>query len=196
MKRAFDLVAATVGVCVFGPLWVPVAVAIKLEDGGSVLFVQERLGRDRVPIRVHKLRTMRDGRVTRVGRWLRATGIDETAQFLDVLRGTMSMVGPRPLTAEDVERLGWTESARFATKPGITGPAQVFGGRGAEVSEQLEARYAKDASLRVDLEMVVLSFGVNVLGKARVRRWLAGHRYATPSKDGWAGEAERVMLRP
>ena len=116
--------------------------------------------------------------VTRTGRWLRATGIDEVAQFVNVLRGEMSVVGPRPLTEADLVRLGWLDDpARLAQRPGITGPAQVFGGRGAEASRELERRYAAEANLVTDLELIAISFVINLLGKRRVRAALAHHRF-------------------
>lgn len=183
-SRLLDVVLGAVGVALFSPVVAAAALAIRLDDGGPVFFAQERLGRDRVPFTVLKLRSMRDGEVTRVGRWIRATGLDEVTQFLAVLAGDMSVVGPRPLTAADVQRLGWDgpeHDARFAMKPGITGLAQLFAGPGAEASAALDARYAQDASALLDLELVALSFVVNLVGKARVRRWTVGHRYRSPS---------------
>src|SRR6186713_1995399 len=108
-KRLFDLIGAVAGLLAFLPAMAAIAGAILLEDGWPVLFRQERLGRDRLPFAILKFRSMRDGRITRVGRLLRATGLDELPQFVNILRGDMSAVGPRPLTAADVTRLGWTE---------------------------------------------------------------------------------------
>src|SRR5687767_15494704 len=82
--------------------------AVLVDDGGPVRFRPPRLGRRRRPFSILKIRTMRDGRVTRVGTALRATGLDEIPQFLNILSGEMSAVGPRPLTEADVRRLGWT----------------------------------------------------------------------------------------
>jgi lipopolysaccharide/colanic/teichoic acid biosynthesis glycosyltransferase len=179
-KRALDVSAALFALALFSPVLATAAVAIQLEDGGSVLFRQERVGRGGEPFTVLKLRTMRPGEeVTRVGRWLRGTGIDEVAQFVNVLRGDMSVVGPRPLTAADLARLGWTDDpVRQQLRPGITGPAQVFGGRGAAVSQALDRRYAAEAGLWVDLELIAISFAMNVVGKKRVRAWLQRHRWA------------------
>ena len=84
---------------------------------------------------------MRDGKVTRVGRWLRQTGLDELPQLVNIYRGEMSVVGPRPLTPEDVERLGWNASHfdwRFGSKPGITGLSQLLSGRGVAASRRLK----------------------------------------------------------
>ncbi|MBX3269091.1 MAG: sugar transferase [Sandaracinaceae bacterium] len=174
-RRGLDLLLSAGALHVFSPVQLAAACAIRLEDGGPVVFRQVRLGKDRVPFEILKLRTMRGGRVTRVGRYLRATGLDETLQFWCVLRGDMSIVGPRPLTAEDVARLGWSGPAhdgRFRVRPGITGLAQVYGGRSARHTRALDALYARRATLGLDLSLIAISFGMNLAGKARVRRWL------------------------
>src|SRR5437899_6997352 len=106
-KRLFDLVGALAGLIAFSPAMAVIAGAIILEDGWPVLFRQERLGRRRRPFTILKFRSMRDGRITRVGRMLRATGLDELPQFINILRRDMSAVRPRRLTASDVTRLGW-----------------------------------------------------------------------------------------
>ena len=111
-KRTLDLLVAGTACAAFAPLVAGIAVASWLEDSGSPLFAQPRVGRQRHPFTILKLRSMREQRVTRVGRWLRRTGIDELPQFVNVLRGEMSVVGPRPLTQQDVERLGWHEPPR------------------------------------------------------------------------------------
>lgn len=171
-KRAFDLAASALACVVFAPIAPLIAAAIALDDGAPLLFVQERVGRDRRPFRILKLRTMREGRVTRAGRWLRATGLDELPQFVNVVRGEMSVVGPRPLTREDLARLGWDaldHDERFRVRPGIVGLAQVIGGRTARHSARLDALYARRVSLRLDASMVTLGFLANLVGKARMR---------------------------
>ncbi len=179
-KRVLDVGAACVALAIFSPVLLVSGSLVFLEDRGAPWFVQERVGRGGVPFRVFKLRTMRDEQITRVGRWLRGTGIDEVMQFLNVLRGEMSVVGPRPLTRADLERLGWLDDPeRQRLRPGITGPAQVFGGRGAEVSRALDHRYAAEASLLTDVELIAVSFAMNLLGKRRVRGWLKNHRWAS-----------------
>lgn len=172
-----DLVLAGGACAAFAPVQAIAGALIVAEDGGSPIFRQRRLGKGRAPFEIVKLRTMRDERVTRVGRWLRATGLDETPQFYSVLRGDMSIVGPRPLTQADVTRLGWdgpSHDARFAVRPGITGLAQVVGGRSARHSRALDALYARRASVGLDLWLIGVSFGMNLAGKKRVRRWLFG----------------------
>lgn len=171
-KRAVDLAFAGAATLVFGPAVAGIALAVWLEDGGPSFFTQSRVGEKRKAFRIVKFRTMRDGTVTRVGRWLRRTGLDELPQFVNVCRGEMSVVGPRPLTPEDIARLNWTSDAhdwRFGVKPGITGLAQVIGGRSARHSARLDRVYLRAQSLALDTHMVALSFAVNVIGKPAVR---------------------------
>jgi lipopolysaccharide/colanic/teichoic acid biosynthesis glycosyltransferase len=176
-KRTFDLVLAGTACIAFAPVVVGVTIAIWLEDNGSPLFSQSRVGRERHPFTILQFRSMRAQQVTRVGQWLRRTGIDQLPQFVNVCRGDMSVVGPRPLTEQDVERLGWTgphHDWRFAAKPGITGLSQLLAGRGSRSSERLDRVYLRRQSLSLDLQLIALSFAVNVLGKRKVRRWIRG----------------------
>lgn len=167
-KRAFDLVVATCALVFLAPLLIVVAIAIKLESEGPVFFRQTRVGQGNRQFRIFKFRSMRqekadeagdrstardDDRVTRVGRIIRRTSIDELPQLFNVIRGEMSMVGPRPHALGSLagESLFWEVTDRYwlrhALKPGITGLAQIRGLRGAtERQEDLEKR------LRCDLE--------------------------------------------
>jgi lipopolysaccharide/colanic/teichoic acid biosynthesis glycosyltransferase len=181
-ERALDLLFAGAALGVLGPVLAVAAGAVAIDDGAPILFRQSRLGRDRVQFEIMKLRTMRDGKVTRVGRWLRATGLDELPQFLNVVRGEMSVVGPRPLTEADVARLGLGQE-RFRVKPGITGLAQLYGGRGARHSRRLDRLQIARKSARLDLQIVAASFAVNVAGKKRTKAWLASLRRAVRSLD-------------
>jgi lipopolysaccharide/colanic/teichoic acid biosynthesis glycosyltransferase len=174
-KRALDLVVAGTACMALAPVVAGVALAVWFEDGRPPLFSQRRIGRERQPFTILKLRSMREGKVTRIGRWLRCTGIDELPQFVNVCRGDMSVVGPRPLTKNDVDRLGWSDAihdCRFAAKPGITGLSQLMAGRGARASERLDRLYLRRQSLSLDLQLIALSFAANLLGKRGVRRLL------------------------
>lgn len=138
IKRSFDIVVAAVGLVLCAPLLLLVALAIRLEDGGPVLFRQERTGRRGRPFHIHKFRSMRaaaagpevtadtDDRITRVGRFLRASKLDELPQLYDVLLGRMSLVGPRPEVRRYVDC--WPSVARWrilSVRPGITDPASI-----------------------------------------------------------------------
>ena len=137
-KRAFDVVVSAVGLVVLSPVFLGVAVAIKLTDGGPVFFRQERVGMGGQVFRIHKFRSMRvanegalvtsanDSRITPVGAFLRKSKLDELPQLIDVLVGDMSVVGPRPEVPRYVEL--WGEEARreiLSIRPGITDPAAI-----------------------------------------------------------------------
>ena len=174
-KAALDLLAASAACVTLGPLLAGIAIATWAEDGGPPFFFQSRIGRGRRPFTVIKFRTMSQQRVTRVGQVLRRTGLDELPQLLNVARGEMSMVGPRPLTPQDVERLGWTDPSfdwRFNARPGITGLSQLLAGRGVRSSRRLDRLYLKRQSLPLDVRLITFSLAANLLGKRRVGRWL------------------------
>ena len=139
-KRLFDLLGAALALLLLAPLLLGVALAVRLDSPGPVFFRQERVGRHGVPFRIHKFRTMRadaqavgpqvtvgqDSRITRVGHWLRHYRIDELPQFIDVLQGTMSLVGPRPEVPRFVAHYPADLKARvLAVRPGITDPASL-----------------------------------------------------------------------
>lgn len=166
IKRLFDILGAGLGLLLLGPLLLVVTVAILLEDGSPVLFVQRRVGRGNRFFNMYKFRSMRaessdsagnrstgreDDRITRVGRFIRRTSIDELPQLINVLLGEMSIVGPRPhaLGSQAGTKLFWEVDFRYwqrhALKPGLTGLAQVRGFRGATDHESdLEQRLNAD----------------------------------------------------
>jgi lipopolysaccharide/colanic/teichoic acid biosynthesis glycosyltransferase len=183
IKRVFDTTAAAAGLLVLAPLLIAVAALIKLEDGGPVLFVQRRLGRGNQFFDMLKFRSMReekldhdgnrstardDDRITRIGAFIRRTSIDELPQLINVLKGEMSIVGPRPHAIGsqannkffwEVDRKYWQ---RHCLKPGLTGLAQVRGHRGATEHEQdltdrlqSDLEYIADWSLLRDIEIVL-----------------------------------------
>jgi lipopolysaccharide/colanic/teichoic acid biosynthesis glycosyltransferase len=172
LKRLLDVAGAAGGLLFFLPAMTAVSLAILLEDGFPLLFRQQRLGAGRRPFTILKFRSMRNGQITRVGRILRTTGLDELPQFINVLRGEMSAVGPRPLTAADTARLGWGAPRyddRFQVPPGLTGLAQVVGSRASRSSLFLDRRYIARQSVWLDARLIALSFAINALGKQRVR---------------------------
>ena len=174
-KRLFDVIGAAGGLIAFSPVMALIAVTILLDDGRPIFFRQQRLGRERRLFSIIKFRSMREGSVTRVGRLLRATGLDELPQFLNILRGEMSAVGPRPLTESDVVRLGWEERRydfRWRVAPGLTGLAQVIGASSSRRSASLDRYYVARRGLSLDVRLVAVSFAINALGKTRVRQRL------------------------
>ena len=181
-KRLFDLAIAGGALLALSPLLLIVALRIKLEDGGPVLFVQRRLGRGNQFFNMLKFRSMKvalndansnrstprgDDRVTRIGAFIRRTSIDELPQLINVLRGEMSIVGPRPhaLGSQAGDKYFWEVDAQYwqrhCLKPGLTGLAQVRGHRGATEEEkdltdrlQSDLEYIAGWSLRRDIEIV------------------------------------------
>ena len=191
-QRTFDLVGALAGLVVFAPVMTVIAVAVLIDDGRPVVFRQERIGYKRRPFHILKFRSMRASRVTRVGRLLRATGLDELPQFVNILRGHMSAVGPRPLTADDVARLGWSGTRfdfRWACRPGLTGLAQLVGARPDDDSLAMDRVHAGGWSPSLDCQLIAWSFAVNAFGKTRIRRWLR-HHYSI-RVDGRHGSSRR-----
>jgi lipopolysaccharide/colanic/teichoic acid biosynthesis glycosyltransferase len=177
LKRAIDIVGGVAGVALAAPLLALAAIAIKLEDGGPLLFRQERLGRDARPFEILKLRTMTidadehrsdgiveagDPRITRVGKLLRRTAVDELPQLWHVLRGDMSLVGPRPVPLPHLERYDERQRRRLEVRPGLTGWAQVHGRASLPWPERLELDvwYVEHRSLSLDARILARTAGV------------------------------------
>ena len=196
IKRSFDATLAGIGLMVSWPLWLIIPAAIRLEDGGPVFFRQSRVGRDGTLFDALKFRSMvpnadrtfgpvqareHDPRVTRVGRLLRATAMDELPQLWNIFKGDMSFVGPRPLVPGEVEvrgdgRLvpldavpGYRE--RHRVRPGLTGLTQVYAARDiARASKfRLDLLYLKRASFLLDLKLILLSFWITGRGQWEAR---------------------------
>jgi lipopolysaccharide/colanic/teichoic acid biosynthesis glycosyltransferase len=176
-KRALDVLGATVGLTLSAPLLAASAVAVRLEDRGPVFFRQERVGQDGRLFEVLKLRTMvvnahtqgagyavdkGDSRITRAGSLLRKTSLDELPQLWNVLRGEMSLVGPRPTLAYQVERYTDRQRRRLEVKPGLTGWAQVNGRASLAWPERIELDvwYVEHRSLALDLRILLRTVSV------------------------------------
>jgi lipopolysaccharide/colanic/teichoic acid biosynthesis glycosyltransferase len=188
LKRVFDFVATAVGLLAVAPIFIGIAIAIRLDSRGPILFRQVRVGRDGEHFHIFKFRSMvvdaeaqkerllalneagegqdgmfkiaNDPRITRVGALLRKTSLDELPQLLNVLRGEMSLVGPRPLvTDEDAQVLGLDRS-RLHLTPGMTGPWQVMGTR-APMQEMvgLDYLYVANWSLWQDFKLLLRTVG-------------------------------------
>ena len=178
-KRFIDLSCVFAGLFLFGPVSFTITLLILLDDGPPILFRQNRLGRNRKEFQTLKFRTMRKGQITRIGHWIRKTGLDELPQLINIFNGEMSVVGPRPLTAVDVQRLGWEHkyNFRWALKPGITGLGQIGAGKGAKKSIALDRLYTQKMSPTEDIKLIVITLFINIFGKRRVKKWVgfAGH---------------------
>jgi len=170
-KRLFDLLAASLGLLVISPVLLAVAILVRIYHGSPVLFGQKRPGLHGQPFRIFKFRTMTDARaadgsplpdeqrLTRLGRFLRASSLDELPELFNVLRGEMSLVGPRPLLMQYLERYSPEQSRRHDVLPGITGWVQV-NGRNALTWEdkfRLDVWYVDHWSFWLDLKILFLT---------------------------------------
>lgn len=154
------LLAAT-GLLLSAPLCASVGAAIWIAEGRPVFFTQQRLGRRRVPFTIFKFRTMSLGQVTPLGRHLRRWRLDELPQLINVVRGEMRLVGPRPITEDDVARLGWQDArydGRWSVPPGMTGPTQLSRICNAAHSMRLDLWYVENAGALVDTHLLLRTF--------------------------------------
>lgn len=199
IKRLFDMTLAATGLILSAPLWIAIPLVIKIEDQGEVFFPQDRVGLNGRVFAALKFRSMvpdaealtgpvqateHDPRITRIGRLLRATALDELPQLWNILVGDMSFVGPRPLRPGEVDvrgdgRLvplaeirGYDE--RHRVRPGLTGLTQVYAARDISRTNKfrLDRLYLKRASFWLDMKLILLSFWITGRGKweARDRR--------------------------
>jgi len=185
IKRLFDLITSGAGLIVLSPLLLLVAIWIKLDSKGPVFFMQQRAGRGQTPFKIFKFRTMlhrapesidqnqeqvvsggHDPRITRAGRFIRATSLDELPQLINIFKGDMSVVGPRPVLMEQTEVVPPGYKRRFSVRPGLTGLAQVKGRRSLGWLQQLafDAEYVDKQSLAFDLKILLLTVKVVLTG--------------------------------
>jgi lipopolysaccharide/colanic/teichoic acid biosynthesis glycosyltransferase len=195
IRRSIDIVASSLGLLVTGPLLLAAMLAIKLESRGDAIYRQRRVGLNGRSFEVLKLRTMVDGaehvgaglaidagdaRVTRVGALLRRTSIDELPNLLNVLRGEMSLIGPRPTLPVQVEQYTDRQRGRLAVRPGITGWAQVNGRASLPWAERIELDlyYIEHRSPALDLRILARTIAM-VLGGDGLYKGASG---------GWEGQ--------
>jgi lipopolysaccharide/colanic/teichoic acid biosynthesis glycosyltransferase len=175
IKQILEISLTVFALIFFSPIMILISFLIWLEDQGEVFFFQERIGLREVPFEVFKFRTMKDGKVTKVGSFLRKTGLDELAQLFNILAGDMSIVGPRPLTRFDIQRLGWNQYRyikRWSVKPGLTGLAQIYAGKSASISYCFDLYFIQNKSSILEIKIIALTFMMNLLGKRKIRNWL------------------------
>jgi lipopolysaccharide/colanic/teichoic acid biosynthesis glycosyltransferase len=194
IRRAIDIAGGTLALIVTAPAMGAAMLAIRLESRGHPIYRQRRVGKEGRPFDLLKLRTMVDGaehigaglavnendpRVTRVGAFLRRTSLDELPNLLNVVRGEMSFIGPRPTIPVQVAQYTERQRARLAIKPGITGWAQVNGRTALPWSERIELdlHYIEHRSLALDLRIlwrtVAIVFGGSGLYKGETGGWEA-----------------------
>jgi lipopolysaccharide/colanic/teichoic acid biosynthesis glycosyltransferase len=197
VKRLLDLVVAVPVAAVSAPFLALLALAVRLESPGHPIYSQTRVGQDGELFSIYKLRTMvrgaeftgaglaiqeGDERITRIGAFLRRTSLDELPNLWNVLRGEMSIVGPRPTLAAQVEQYTERQRGRLAVKPGITGWAQINGRASLPWPERIELDlwYVEHRSLRLDLEILART----------TRMVLAGEGIYKGERGGWVPPSE------
>ena len=196
LKRGADLVLSGLGLLISAPAWAIIAICIRVEDGGPVFYGQRRVGKGGRQFRSWKFRSMvsdsdqrfgplqaRDGdsRVTRIGRILRATAMDELPQLWNIFKGDMSFVGPRALLPEEIEVTGNGKliplkkipgyEERHRVRPGLTGLAQIYAPRDIPRHRKFkyDLLYIRDQSLWLDIKLIALSFWITLRGKWEYR---------------------------
>lgn len=198
-KRLFDLTIATIALVLLAPVLAGIAIAVRIALGSPVLFRQRRPGMDGRPFTLVKFRTMRDAtdaygqplddaqRLTRFGQWLRATSLDELPELWNVVRGDMSLVGPRPLLMEYLPHYSPQQRTRHDVRPGITGWAQVNGRNATSWDERFahDVWYVKNRTFLLDLRIllftvrqVLVADGIAQAGHVTMPRF-AGHSERT-----------------
>ena len=177
MKRALDLLLGAIGTVLTAPVIALLALAVRLESPGHPIYTQTRIGRDGHPFTIYKLRTMVSGaefigaglainhgddRITRTGAFLRRTSLDELPNLWNVVRGEMSIVGPRPTVPVQVAQYSQRERGRLSVKPGITGWAQIHGRASLPWPQRIELDlwYVEHQSLALDLRILVRTVGM------------------------------------
>ena len=198
-RRIFDVVVAAAALAVSSPLLLAAIVAIRLESPGPAIYRQRRVGRDGVPFDILKLRTMVTGaehvgrglavsegdtRITRVGRLLRRASLDELPNLVNVLRGEMSIIGPRPTVPVQVARYTRRQRGRLDVKPGITGWAQIHGRTTLPWDERIELDlwYVEHRSWRVDLTILARTVQMVLGGHGLYRGDVPAWRDVTSSE--------------
>ncbi|HAT4252910.1 sugar transferase [Clostridium perfringens] len=189
IKRIFDIIASLGGLIVFSPIIIVVAILVRVNLGSPILFTQDRVGKNDKIFKMMKFRTMKDGidkygkllpdseRLTNFGKILRSTSLDELPELINILKGDMSLIGPRPLLIEYLPLYSEEQKRRHNVLPGLTGWAQVNGRNSISWGEKfkLDVYYVNNWSLGLDLKIFFLTFyklfnreGINQDGESTV----------------------------
>lgn len=182
LKRIMDIILSVVGLIILAPFFLIIAIIIKLDSKGPAIYVHNRVGKNKKPIRLYKFRTMfveripftaeqekefeqkfklkKDPRVTPIGRLLRETSIDEFPQLLNVLLGDLSIVGPRPITEKELEKYGVNWTKLVSVTPGLTGYWVVNGRSNTSYEKrvELELYYVENISFKLDVKIFLKTF--------------------------------------
>ena len=192
-KRAFDVAASLLALIVLAPVMVLICILIRLDSKGPAMFVHQRHGKNGKPLRMLKFRTMyrnaqdmiaeftpeqrvewesnfklaNDPRITRIGKILRKTSLDELPQLINILRGDMSVVGPRPIITEELEMYGDRKEKFLSAAPGLTGYWQAYARSDCSYEQrmEMELHYVENASFWWDMKIIIVTFFAVIRGK-------------------------------
>lgn len=181
VKRLFDLLLSLVALILFLPFWLIIVVIIRLDSPGKAVFNHTRIGKDGKPFKLYKFRTMYEGvkdqelspqspndeRITGIGKFLRRTSLDEVPQLINIIKGDMAIVGPRPEMPFIVHHYTPNERKRLLIKPGLTGLWQIMGRKDLPLHHNLEFDfyYIQHRSMWLDFLIILRTFGVVISGK-------------------------------
>lgn len=187
IKRTTDILASLIGLIILSPVFLIVSIAIEMDSKGPIIFAQKRIGKNGKVFRMYKFRSMvsnaeklkkkllkenemsgpmfkikNDPRVTKVGRFIRKTSIDELPQLVNVLKGDMSLVGPRPNLPKEVEQFSNFQKLKLMAKPGLTCYWQVMGRNDIDFEDwmKLDVKYAEDRNVIIDFKLILKTFKV------------------------------------
>jgi lipopolysaccharide/colanic/teichoic acid biosynthesis glycosyltransferase len=167
-KRCFDIFLGALILLVTGPFWLVISASIKLQDGGPILFKHSLVGKGGKFLKNYKLED--DPRVTRIGKWLRKLSLDELPQLINILKGDMSLVGPRPVKVEELPKFGDFQKERLKIRPGLTGYWQVNGRSTTSYEErvQMDKFYMQKCNIWMDLVILLKTPLIVVKGHGAV----------------------------
>lgn len=198
LKRLLDIIVSGLLLVLLSPFFVIIALAIVLDSPGSVFFKQKRLGKNLQPFVIYKFRTMAQGtekifnkcevllsdpRVTTVGKFLRRTKIDELPQLINIFKGDMSLVGPRPMLPRHKKLYKGYRRDRFMVRPGLTGLAQISGGIFIPVDDRVEydLNYIRDFNILLDIKILLKTIPVVFLGEKKFLKPYPQQQQSVPS---------------
>lgn len=162
LKRIIDVVISLIVLILFSPLYLIIALLIKIIDHRQVIYKQNRTGKNGKQFKIYKFRTIENGKTTKLGKFLRSTSLDEIPQFYNVLKGDMSLIGPRPWIPDYYERFNEKQKLRNSIRPGLVGLAQVNGRKELDILHKInyDLYYVKNVSFVEDMKILLKSIKV------------------------------------
>ena len=180
IKRILDIIISFVAIILLSPIFLLIIILIKIVDKGQVIYKQFRTGKKGKEFKIYKFRTMQEGKITKLGKFLRSTSLDEIPQFYNVLKGDMSIIGPRPWIPDYYERFNEKQKKRNTIKPGLVGLAQINGRKELDIFDKInyDLSYVEKISFIEDIKILVKSFKIIIkkedinVGKSYIQKEL------------------------